>query len=71
VATPSFKYFTQGEDPIVSVNYPRLVETLKVRRVREADKVTIEIRYPRAKSGSRPRESLLEALGRPQPEQAE
>jgi class 3 adenylate cyclase len=46
---PSFSYSTSGGQPIVTIDYPALVKHLKTKRVREADRVTIEIRYLRAK----------------------
>lgn len=50
ITDPKFTYSTPGGERIVSVNYPELVKALKSKKVRETDQVTIEIRYPRAKT---------------------
>ena len=50
IHSPSYTYMLQADTPIVTIDYKRLVAHLKTHGVREADSVTIEIRYPRPRS---------------------
>lgn len=56
-----FTFEFEGAEPIVMADYPDAVQTLKRHKVREADTVTIKLRYPRAKTPD-PRAELVAAL---------